>query len=154
LNGCEPSLTFVKSDQVFPPSWDTDITMGEPANPCRARAATLAAVPVGERPTGVNCPVGTVVISGGGEGDRTARSPEVKVSIREASNSAGRSKGELISPEIGYRWEGRAVVSSRRRQVLVAKELGARSDSLPGDAEGDMLGRNAAVKARNRSLVA
>jgi hypothetical protein len=79
---------------------------GAVQEPKRARAATLAAVPVGERPTGVNCPVGTVVISGSGEGDRTAVSPEVKVSVREASNSAGRSKGELVSPEIGYRLGG------------------------------------------------
>jgi len=47
-----------------------------------------------------NCSVATVVISGGGAGDRTVESPEVKVSEREASDSAGRSKGEPISPEM------------------------------------------------------
>ena len=122
--------------------------------PKRARAATLAAVPADESSAGANCSVGTVVISGGGEGDQTAASPEVKVSEREASNSAGRSNGEPVSPEIGYRWEGRAVGSSRRRPTLVAKELGVCSDSLPGDTEGDMLRRNDAAKARNYSRVA
>ena len=47
-----------------------------------------------ESPAGGNCPVATVVISGDGEGDQTVESPQVKVSVREASNSAGRSKGE------------------------------------------------------------
>ena len=119
-----------------------------------ARAATLAAVPADESSAGADYPVGTVVIPGGGEGDQTAASPEVKVSVREASNSAGCSKGELVSPEIGYRWEGRAVGSSRRRPTLVAKELSICSDSLPGDTEGDMLRRNDAAKARNHSLAA
>src|SRR5215470_9962517 len=72
-------------------------------------AATLAADPAGESPAGGNCPVATVVISGDGEGDRTVESPEVKVSVREASNPAGRSEGEPISPEIAQRWECRAV---------------------------------------------
>jgi hypothetical protein len=58
-------------------------------------------------------PVATVVIPGGGEGDRTVESPEVKVSAREASNSAGRSKGEPISPEIFRRGECRTVGSPR-----------------------------------------
>jgi hypothetical protein len=44
-------------------------------------AATLAAVPAGERPAGGDRPVATVVIPGGGEGDRTAGSPGVKVSV-------------------------------------------------------------------------
>ena len=117
-------------------------------------AAKLAFGPVGESPAGGNCPVATVVISGNGEGDRAVESPEVKVSVREASNSAGRSNGEPVSPEIEYRWEGRAVGSSRRRPTLVAKELGICSDSLPGDTEGDMLRRNDAAKARNHSLAA
>jgi hypothetical protein len=63
------------------------------------RAATLAAIPAGESPAGGDCPVDTVVISGGGEGDRTAESPEVKASDREASNSAGCSESEPASPE-------------------------------------------------------
>ena len=63
-------------------------------------AATLAAVPAGASPVGGNCPVATVVISGNGEGDQIVESPDVKASVREASNLVGRSKGELVSPEI------------------------------------------------------
>jgi len=44
-------------------------------------AATLAAVPAGVSPVGGNYPVATVVISGGGEGDRTVESPDVKASV-------------------------------------------------------------------------
>jgi hypothetical protein len=65
-------------------------------------AAMLAAIPVGESPTGGTCSVATVVISGGGKGDRPVESPEVKVpvgwekypvrSARGASKSAGRSE--------------------------------------------------------------
>ena len=43
-------------------------------------AAKLADVPVGESPAGGDYPVDTVVISRGGEGDRTVESLEVKVS--------------------------------------------------------------------------
>jgi hypothetical protein len=64
-------------------------------------AAMLAANPVGGSPAGGNCPVATVVISGNGEGDQTVESPEVKASEREASNSAGCSNGEPVSPDIG-----------------------------------------------------
>jgi hypothetical protein len=108
----------------------------------RARAATLATIPAGENPVGGDCLVATVVISGSGKGDRTTESLDVKVSVREASNSAGCSKGEPVSPEIVRRWECRAVGSPRRRPVLVAKELGACSDKFPGDSGGDMLRRN------------
>ena len=73
-------------------------TIRKPEN---ARAATLAADPAGESPAGGNYPVATVVISDNGEGDRSVESSEVKVSVREASNSAGRSNGEPVSPEIG-----------------------------------------------------
>jgi len=55
---------------------------GTPCEPRRARAATLAVDPVGESPTGGNYPVATVVIPGGGEGDQTVESPEVKVSCK------------------------------------------------------------------------
>jgi hypothetical protein len=44
-------------------------------------AAMLAAVPVGESPAGGTCPVATVVISGGGKGDRPVKSPEVKAPL-------------------------------------------------------------------------
>ncbi len=41
----------------------------------------------------------TVVISGGEKGDRLVESPEVKVSVREASNLAGRSESEQTAPK-------------------------------------------------------
>ena len=44
-------------------------------------AAMLVDVPVGENPAGGTCPVATVVISGGGAGDQSAESPEVKVLV-------------------------------------------------------------------------
>ena len=62
-------------------------------------AAMLVVVPVGESPTGGTCSVATVVISGGGKGDRPVESPEVKApggwgkypvrSARGASKSRG-----------------------------------------------------------------
>ena len=80
---------------------ELDITaVGIIRSPVRG-AATLAADPAGESPAGGNYPVATVVISDNGEGDRSVESSEVKVSVREASNSAGRSNGEPVSPEIG-----------------------------------------------------
>jgi hypothetical protein len=65
-------------------------------------AAMLAGSPVGESPTGGTCSVATVVIPGGGKGDRLVESPEVKApvgwekypvrSARGASDSTGRSE--------------------------------------------------------------
>jgi len=58
----------------------------------------------GERPARENCPVVSVVISGGGAGDQTVESPEVKVPVgwvearlaptRGASKLTGRSESE------------------------------------------------------------
>ena len=107
----------------------------------------LAAILAGESPVGGDCPVDTVVISGGGEGDRTVESPEVKASAREASNSAGCSESESVCLEMVDIGSGRAVGTSRRRSALIAKELGIGSDSLPGDIEGDMLGKNGSESA-------
>ena len=87
-----------------------------------------------------NRPVATVVISGNGEGDRTVESPEVKVSVREASNPAGRNNGESVSPEI-VNIGSAEPCGARRRQVRVAKELDTGSDRLPGDIGNDMLGQ-------------
>jgi hypothetical protein len=62
-------------------------------------AAMLADIPAGESPVGGTCSVATVVIPGGGKGDRPDGSPGVKASVgweeypvrsaREASNSTG-----------------------------------------------------------------
>lgn len=72
-------------------------------------AAVLAAVLVGERPAGGTCPVATVVISGGGKGDRPVESPEVKAldawekdpgrSAKGANNSIGRSDRQESSAD-------------------------------------------------------
>ena len=56
-------------------------------------AAMLAAVPAGESPVGGNCPVATVVISGGGKGDRPVESPEVKVLAGRENCPVGSAKG-------------------------------------------------------------
>jgi hypothetical protein len=105
------------------------------------RAAMLADVPASESLAGGNCPVATVAISGDAKGDQSVGSPEVKASEREANNSAGCSKGEPISPEMVDIGSAEPLVS-RRRQALVAKELGICSDRLPGDVGDDMLRRN------------
>jgi hypothetical protein len=47
----------------------------------RLGAAMLADVPVGESPAGGTCSVATVVIPGGGKGDRPVGSPGVKASV-------------------------------------------------------------------------
>src|SRR6516162_1343748 len=48
-------------------------------NPDRSGAAKLVGVLAGESPARGTCPVAPVVISGGGEGDQSAGSPEVKI---------------------------------------------------------------------------
>jgi hypothetical protein len=105
------------------------------------RAATLAVIPAGGRPAGGTCPVATVVISGAGEGDQPVESPEVKVSVgwakawsdppKEASNSTGCSKGELIAPKrgshrkrIGGAFGSAEPLQNGRRPASLAKELG------------------------------
>jgi hypothetical protein len=93
------------------------------------RAAKLVDAPAGESPAGGDYPVATVVIPGGGEGDRLVESPEVKASEREASHSAGCSKGEPVSLEridigsaepLGSLGEGQRL--SRRNWVRAARE--------------------------------
>src|SRR5215831_17053579 len=50
-------------------------------NPDRSAAAKLVGVLAGESPARGTCPVAPVVISGGGEGDRSVESPEVKALV-------------------------------------------------------------------------
>jgi len=119
----------------------------------------LADVLAGVSPAGENCPVATVVISGGGKGDQPVGSPEVKVSVgwespvgsaREASNSAGRSKCEPekprnLSPTRSGWWDRLGVLSPsvrgesqrRRRRNWVQAAAG-----LPGVVEDDMPRQN------------
>lgn len=81
-------------------------------------------------------PVAPVVISSGAKGDRRAGSLDVKVSLGEASKSAGRSNGEPVSPEI-------PIVVGSRALVICAKAVspsrtGSAAAKSTGDAEGDM----------------
>jgi hypothetical protein len=131
----------------------------------------LADVLAGVSPAGGNCPVATVVISGGGKGDQPVGSPEVKVSVgwgspvgsaREASNSTGRSKCEPvkprnISPTRSGWWDRWGVLSPsvrgegqgrrRRNWVQAAAEL-------PGGRRGRHVERERAAKAPNHWRVA
>src|SRR5215469_13908460 len=50
-------------------------------NPSRSGAAKLVGVLAGESPARGTCPVAPVVIFGGGEGDQSAGSPEVKILV-------------------------------------------------------------------------
>ena len=79
----------------------------------------------------------TVVISGGEKGDRLAESPEVKVSRREASNSAGRSASERTAPKSATSEEPNPFhqgEGQRRRRRNWARA----ADEIPGVSEGDM----------------
>src|SRR6516162_6857111 len=54
---------------------------GKASRPARSGAAKLVGVLAGESPARGTCPVAPVVISGGGAGDQSAGSPEVKVLV-------------------------------------------------------------------------
>jgi hypothetical protein len=88
-----------------------DVNPDPSLSTARRSAAMLANVLAGESPAGGTCPVTTVAILSGGEGDRTVESPSVKVpvgwehrvpvrSTRGASKPAGCSECESESPEI------------------------------------------------------
>jgi hypothetical protein len=117
------------------------------------RAATLAAGPAGGSPAGGNCPVATVVIPDNGEGDQTVESSGVKVSGREASNSAGRNNGEPVSPEIVQRWECRAAVEPVKASAS-REGTGWMQRAAPRGRRGRHAGKDRAGKARNQSRVA
>ena len=115
-------------------------------------AARLVTIPAGESPAGGGCPATTVVIPGGGEGDRPAGSPGVNVSgsDREASNLAGCSGSETGSPEI-WAPRDRIVGGSRECRALlrwvkaaVVNGIAGRNnvDKLSGVLEDDMPRRN------------
>ena len=65
------------------------------------RAAMLAAILTGESPVRGTCPVATVVISGGGAGDQSVGSPEVKVPVgkakAESDPSGGRANRQVVA---------------------------------------------------------
>ena len=101
----------------------------------------LAIIPAGESPVGGISPVATVVIPGDGKGDQLVESPEVKVSVREASNSTGRSEGEWLAPKACLSEVPNPCTmgeGQRRRRRNWAQVV----DELPGVVEGDMSRRN------------
>jgi hypothetical protein len=124
-------------------------------------AAMLVDVLVGENPTGGNCPVATVVISGNGTSDHPVESPDVKVSVgwREASgelrqgrranqqgvtkvNCSEAPKSDCQQESEGWVWE-----VPRRSQPVEGQGRRRRNwvqadDGLPGVEEDDMLIKN------------
>ena len=111
----------------------------------------LPDVPAGVSPAGEDCPVATVVILGGGKGDRPVGSPGVHVSggharagsdpSREASNPTGRSEANQDSPENAVPREAdRGALGSAeslangRRPASSVKELGTCSRRTPRSA--------------------
>jgi hypothetical protein len=96
-------------------------------------------------------PVATVVISSGAKGDRRVGSLDVKVSLGEASKSAGRSNGEPVSPEIPA-WSKAERLSSARRPCR-RRELGQQRRNHRG-RRGRHVDKESTAKARNHSRVA
>ena len=125
----------------------------------------LAAVPVGESPTGGECPDTTVVISGNGEGDRAVESPEVNVSgagvtwsdpprrlaTRQAVADANQCSPE-ISPHrkrmVGFVGSAEPI-ATWRRPLLSVKNWVSITDELSGVVEDGMPRKERAAKARN-----
>ena len=97
----------------------------------------LVGVLAGGSPAGGTCPVATVVISGGGAGDQSAGSPEVKVLVgwvktrsaltggqanRQVVTKANRSKASKMEPpresEGGDLWKCRDLLSWSKASVV------------------------------------
>jgi hypothetical protein len=60
----------------------------------------LVGVLAGERPVGGTCPVATVVISGGGAGDQSVGSPEVKVLVGWVKTWSAPTGGRANQPVV------------------------------------------------------
>ena len=60
----------------------------------------LVDVLAGASPAGADCPVGTVVISGGGAGDQTVGSPEVNALSTAGCESGLLRQGELAKQQV------------------------------------------------------
>ncbi len=110
----------------------------------------LARVLAGESPAGGNCPVATVVISGGRNGDGPAGSPEVKVSVglvRRGAPSRERKGQWVIRPR-------RAVSDPPERQATrqVVAEANQSSPEIksPLEADGGGIGNAESVRERRR----
>ena len=63
-------------------------------NPDRSAAAKLVGVLAGESPARGTCPVAPVVISGGGTGDQSVESPEVKVLVGRVNTWSAPTEGQ------------------------------------------------------------
>ena len=136
-------------------------------------AAMLVDVLVGESPTGGNCPVATVVISGSGTSDQPVESPDVKVSVGWRRTSGrlrqGRRANQQVvtkvncseAPKSDFRREseGRGVGSAEtfatcRRSGPSPKELGACRRRTSRGRRRRHADKEQSMKARNHSLVA
>jgi hypothetical protein len=130
----------------------------------RRAAAKLVGVLAGESPARGTCPVAPVVISGGGAGDQSVESPEVKVLVgwvktwsaptggqanRQVVTKANGSEAPKLSPSRESECEdiGSAeTLSTGRRPASTAKELGIGSRGTPGVSDDDMSIKNSQRK--------
>ena len=140
----------------------------------RPVAAMLVDVPVGENPAGGTCPVATVVIPGGGAGDQSVESPEVKVSVGWGETSGQLRQGrrasrqvvtiencskapKLSSPTIESErgmWKVPSPSGLVRRPASSVKELGGCNRWTFRGLRGRHVDKEQSMKARNHSLVA
>ena len=97
-------------------------------------AAMLAAVPVGESPTGGACSVATVAISGGGKGDCPVESPEVKAPVAGRNTRSDPPRGRATPQAVAN-----AVADSEpgNHEITVPSEA---DDGVFGSAERSRLG--------------
>jgi len=107
-------------------------------------AAMLVGVLAGERPVGGTCPVATVVISGGGAGDQSVGSPEVKVLVgwvkTWSAPTGGRANQPVVTkanrsqaPKFGFpTWE------SERGMLEVPRASGLFEGRVIGEGTGYM----------------
>jgi hypothetical protein len=137
-------------------------------------AAKLVDVLVSESPTRGTCPVAPVVISGGGAGDQSVGSPEVKVLVgwverpgqlrqggqasrqvvtMENRSEAPKSNIPTMESERGM-WKVPSPSSLVRRPVSSVKELGGCNRWTFRGLRGRHVDKEQSTKARNHSLVA
>jgi hypothetical protein len=135
-------------------------------------AAMLVGVLAGESPARGTCPVAPVVISGGGEGDQSVGSPEVKVPVggvkTRSAPTGGRANRQVVTKANrcqAPKWcphENRRVgiagsaetVQQGRRPASSAKELGTSSRGTSRGLRGRHVDRGQPTKARNHLGVA
>ena len=127
-------------------------------------AAKLVGVLAGESPARGTCPVAPVVISGGGAGDQSAGSPEVKVLVgwvqtwsaptggqanRQVVTKVNGREAPKLSPSRESEGEdigGAETLPTGRRPASTAKELGVGNRGTPGVSDDDMSIQNSQRK--------